>query len=461
MSMKTFVLDTNVLLQSPTALSSFGANVVVIPEAVLEELDSFKKDTGELGYCARAAIRTIENLRASGNLIGGGAAMDNGGVLRVEMNHYDEEIPPNWDKAKADNRVLQVCAALKRNGQQVYLITKDVLERVKAEMLGLTAEDFENEMAPLPSEQYTGRRVVYAGPDGINALYAAERGLPLRQLAVVNGAGEPVAELVENEFLVIRSAVGGSQSALAYFRDGQVVPLRYAKKQPYGVSARNAGQFFFQEALLAPVAEAPLVIAKGGAGTAKTFLSLAAGLEKVDLRGRERREFRRILVCRPNTTMDENLGYLPGTEQEKIDPLMRPVYDNLEVLVDSDEKGRYEDERELADKIHELFDRGLIITQAVGFLRGRSIVRHWLIVDEAQNLTPKQVKGIITRAGEGTKIVLIGDPAQIDHPYLDSRTNGLCYASDRMRGSRLCWQVTFEADECVRSALAAESAERL
>ncbi|MGE5560686.1 MAG: PhoH family protein [Chloroflexota bacterium] len=459
--MKTFVLDTNVLLQSPTALSSFGANIVVIPEAVLEELDSFKKDTGELGYCARAAIRTIEGLRATGNLIGAGVPMDNGGILRVEMNHYVEEIPPNWDRTKADNRILQVCAALKQRGEQVYLITKDVLERVKAEMLGLTAEDFENEMAPLPSEQYRGRRVVYAGRDAIDTLYANEQGVPVQGLGLVGEAGETVTDLCENEFLVVRSAHGSSQSALAFHRGGQVVPLRYAKKQPYGVSARNAGQLFFQEALLAPVAEAPLVIAKGSAGTAKTFLSLAAGLEKVDLRGRERREFRRILVCRPNTSMDEDLGYLPGTEQEKIDPLMRPVYDNLEVLVDSDDKGRYEDERELADKVRELFDRGLIITQAVGFLRGRSIARHWLIVDEAQNLTPKQVKGIITRAGEGTKIILIGDPDQIDHPYLDSRTNGLCYASDRMRGSRLCWQVTFEPDECVRSPLAAEGAERL
>ena len=159
--------------------------------------------------------------------------------------------------------------------------------------------------------------------------------------------------------------------------------------------------------------------------------------------------------------MDEEIGFLPGTEQEKISPFMRPIFDNLEILVDSDEKERYKNEKELVDKIKDLFDRRIITTEAVAYLRGRSIVKNWVIIDEAQNLSPKQVKAIITRVGEGTKLILIGDPEQIDHPFLDSRSNGLCYASEKMKGSDLCYQVTLKYDECERSPLAYEASKKL
>lgn len=203
-----------------------------------------------------------------------------------------------------------------------------------------------------------------------------------------------------------------------------------------------------------PVEEAPLVIAKGPAGTAKTFLSLAAGLEMVH--NRTQPVFRRILVCRPNVLMDEEIGFLPGDEKQKIAPLMRPILDNLEMLVDSSPRDRYASEAELSSKVQLLLDQGVIVSEAVAFLRGRSIAHHFVIIDEAQNLTPKQVKAIITRVGEATKLVLIGDPGQIDHPFLDARTNGLAYASEKMKGSPCCCQITFTADECVRSALAME-----
>ena len=202
-----------------------------------------------------------------------------------------------------------------------------------------------------------------------------------------------------------------------------------------------------------------MVIVKGPAGTAKTLFSLAVGLQKILQENSE--HYRRILICRPNVTMDEEIGFLPGTEQEKISPFMRPIFDNLEILVDSDEKERYKNEKELLDKIKDLFDRRIITTEAVAYLRGRSIVKNWVIIDEAQNLSPKQVKTIITRVGEGTKLILIGDPEQIDHPFLDSRSNGLCYASEKMKGSDLCYQVTLKYDECERSPLAYEGSKKL
>ena len=191
-----------------------------------------------------------------------------------------------------------------------------------------------------------------------------------------------------------------------------------------------------------PAAEAPLVIVKGPAGTSKTFYSLAVGLEK--LLNHPTGEYRRILICRPNAQFDSDIGFLPGDEQEKISPLMRPVIDNLEQLIDSSEEYRYKDERELQGKIEEVFERGLIQAEALNFIRGRSIEKTYLIIDEAQNMTPNQVKGIITRAGKNTKIILLGDPNQIDRPFLDERTNGLSYASEKMKGSPLCWQITMK-----------------
>lgn len=204
---------------------------------------------------------------------------------------------------------------------------------------------------------------------------------------------------------------------------------------------------------------APLVIIQGMAGTAKTFYSLAVGLEKVYNSSSD--EYRRIIVCRPNAQFDDDIGFLPGSEKEKIAPLMRPIIDNLEQILDSDEEKRYENEEELSDKILEIFERGIIQTEALNFIRGRSLVKTYLIIDEAQNMTPNQVKGIITRAGKDTKIILLGDPQQIDKPFLDEKTNGLSYAAKCMKGSPYCWQITLSADECERSALAMDAVQRL
>jgi len=198
---------------------------------------------------------------------------------------------------------------------------------------------------------------------------------------------------------------------------------------------------------------------KGPAGTAKTFYSLAVGLQKVI--EEKPSIYRKILITRPNVQFDEEIGFLPGSEQDKIAPFLRPVIDNLEVLIDRDEKERYKNENELNGKIQGLFDHGILNAEAMNFIRGRSIAQTYLIIDEAQNLTPKQAKGIITRAGKGTKVVLLGDPQQIDHPLLNVRSNGLSYASEKMKGSPLCWQITMLANECERSALASDSAKRM
>lgn len=463
---KTFVLDTNVLLHNPNAITSFGDNKVVLTEAVLEEIDNFKKGHSELNVNARSVARFLDQLREKANKEGGkltdGVEMPNGGLLKVETNHRDVPLPESWEQNKADNRILQVCKALQDEGENVYLITKDILERIKSDIMGVIAQDFESDKVQALDEQYKGRREVYAsyedickfqqtGNMSINRVFDCDELGNLAQVA---------DQLVAHEFLIIRALENSDKTSVlakVNSKGNAIQKLNFKDEHPFGVTPRNVGQIFFQEALMADVENVPLVILKGPAGTAKTFYSLAVGLEMVV----ENSKFRRILVCRPNMSMDEDLGYLPGTEKEKIAPLMRPIIDNLEILVDSDKKHRYDDEEELSSKVRFLFEKQFIDTQAVGFLRGRSIVKHWLIIDEAQNLTPKQAKAIITRAGEGTKIILCGDPEQIDNPFLDQRTNGLSYAAEMMKGSELCIQVTADGEECVRSKLALEGAKRL
>ncbi len=456
---KTYVLDTNVVLYSPVAILSFGENDVIIPEVVLEELDSFKKDKSDLGANARYAARLIDKLRNEGKL-NEGVELENGGRLRVEMNHYDTKIPSSWNMEKADNRILQVCKALKEQGEDVWLITKDIFLRIKADALDINVEDFYEKFVPEYDNQYTGRAEVFVSPEKLQEFYT-KKNLEVGDLLNYDENLEEYTtpSLSINQFLIIHSMKNPKQTALGRYDGKNIVPLFSKDSKPLGVIPRNVGQRFMLEALSIDAVKAPLVIVKGPAGTAKTLFSLAVGLQKILNDNSE--HYRRILVCRPNVTMDEDIGFLPGTEQEKISPFMRPIFDNLEILVDCDEKQRYKNEKELLDKIKDLFDRRIITTEAVAYLRGRSIVKNWVIIDEAQNLSPKQVKTIITRVGEGTKLILIGDPEQIDHPFLDSRSNGLCYASEKMKGSHLCYQVTLKYDECERSPLAYEGSKKL
>ena len=457
---KTYVLDTNVLIQAPYAINCFEENKIVLPLVVIEELDGLKKAEGERGANARAAIRLLEELRNTGDLLTG-VPLSNGGSLRIEKNFVQVELPPDLPDAKADNRILRVCRGLQdKTGEeeQIVLITKDLVLRLKAQIMGLKAEDFTTEQISEADASYTGRDAVYL-PDELVKDFK-KNGVPLDKLYRTDENGKHLPlELAENEFLVLKSDQAARKTLLGRVKGQSAVPLEYKKSKPYGVAPRNAGQYFAQEALMQKAETAPLVIIKGKAGTAKTFYALAVGLEKVY--NNPTGEYRRIIVCRPNAQFDDDIGFLPGGEQEKIAPLMRPIVDNLEQLLDSDEENRYENETALNDKVQEVFERGIIQTEALNFIRGRSIVKTYLIIDEAQNMTPNQVKGIITRAGKGTKIILLGDPNQIDRPFLDERTNGLSFAAKYMKGSSLCWQITFSADECERSELAMDAVKRL
>lgn len=456
---KTFVLDTNVLLQTPYALHSFGDNIIVIPEVVLEELDKFKKENTELGANARHAGRFLDELRLKGRL-NDGVKLENGGILKVGLNYGNVDMPESWDDSSNDNRILKLCKTLTKDGEKIILVTKDIFMRIKADILGITAEDFQAEQVPEYHKQYRGRQEVYTTKEKLDDFYSKGY-MDIDDIYVYSFeySQKSSPTLTINEFLIIHSETNQKQTALGRYDGKKIVPLTFLRERPFGVSPRNAGQKFMQEALMAEADKAPLVIVKGPAGTAKTFYSLAVGLHKIMIE--QNKLYRKILICRPNVKLDEDIGFLPGTEQEKIAPYLRPVIDNLEVLIDNDENERYSSEKELKDKVDELFDRKIINTEAIAFIRGRSIVKQWVIIDEAQNLTPKQVKGIITRAGTGTKIVLIGDPEQIDQPFLDIRTNGLCYASERMKGSPLCYQLTLSDEECERSELAYESAKRM
>lgn len=410
---KSYVIDTNILIQAPYACQCFEENRVILPLVVLEELDGLKKAEGEKGANARRAIRFLEKLRLKGDLLKG-VQMENGGILRVEANCVNVELPESLPEDKPDNRILKVCKGIREEEKPVVLVTKDL----------------------------------------------KKKGVHLKELYLSDEDGNKIQpELTENEFIILKADQSVKKTHLGRVEGKKVVSLEFRKSQPYGIKPRNAGQYFLQEALMKSAEKAPLVIVKGMAGTAKTFYSLAVGLEKV--LNNPTGEYRRILICRPNAQFDQDIGFLPGDEQEKISPLMRPIVDNLEQLIDSDEEERYQDEQELQGKIEEIFARGLIQTEAMNFIRGRSFVKTYLIIDEAQNMTPNQVKGIITRAGKGTKIILLGDPNQIDRPFLDERTNGLSYASEYMKGSPLCYQITMSAEECERSELAMDAIHRL
>lgn len=455
---KIYVIDTNVLLDAPYALESFEDNAVILPMVVLEELDHFKKAEGEIGVNARKVIRYLDQQRQKGDLTEG-VVLESGGTLRVEKNFVDVQLPEDLPVERMDNRILKVCIGLtETREEQVILVTKDILLRIKAQILGIEAENFTTDQVSEHENQYTGRCEVYV-PEEVFKNFK-KKGVPADQVYILKEDGEnQVPKLEENQFVILRADQSTKKTQLGRVEDGIIKKLDYRKQSPYGISPRNAGQYFLQEALMQPADKAPLVIVKGMAGTSKTFYSLAVGLEK--LLNHPTGEYRRILVCRPNAQFDDDIGFLPGDEQEKISPLMRPVIDNLEQLIDSSEEERYQDEEVLKGKLDEIFERGIIQAEALNFIRGRSIVKTYLIIDEAQNTTPAQIKGIITRAGKDTKIILLGDPGQIDRPFLDERTNGLSYASEHMKGSPLCWQITMAAEECERSALAMEAVRRL
>ena len=484
---KTYVLDTNVLLHNPHALLSFEDNDIILPDVVVDELDHHKKDNGEIGANARAAARMIDKFRTdskNGDLISG-YTLPSTGVLRVEMNCVDTKMPDSW-KDTPDLRVLRVCKGLKDKGKNIILVSNDGYVRIKASILGVPAEEFTTERAPMPEDLYQGRREAYATSENIDCLY--KNGYMKEDMLMYydeNFEEYEVESLRLHEYVLIKCIENPSKSAIGIFDGENIVQLRNADARPYGIKAKNVGQKFIIDALERDAKEAPLVIVKGPAGTGKTLVALAVGLEAVQ----EKQMYRRILYLRGNTKLDEDIGFLPGTEGEKLEWALRPVRDNLEVMFSSgkdeedlsmgkktkkgnrrydsyyeseyDDKNFMTSEMQLKDKCDEIFERGYISIEAVAHMRGRSVANTYVIIDEAQNLTPKQIRTLLSRCSKDTKIVLLGDPYQIDHPYLDFRTNGLCYASDRMAGSPTTFQISLIEDECERSELSLEISKRM
>jgi len=437
-SVKTFVLDTNVLLHNHTALTSFADNKVVIPMVVLEELDRFKSRNDELGRNARQAIRTLDTLRVSGSLRSG-VPLENGGELRVAPIQDVSGDLLDLPMAAADNHILGVAYALARNGEPVIFVSKDINARVKADALGLTAEDFEKQTVNIETF-YSGWRDLPVAKELVDRFYA-EKGLPLDALG-------QIAPLEPNEFVMLRDQGNPKHTAVTRHdpTGSRLVSLVSDFSKVWNIAPRSIEQRMALELLLDESVR--LVTLVGRAGTGKTLLAIAAGLELI----LKSHTYEKMLVSRPIMPMGKDIGYLPGDKDEKLTNWMLPIFDNLKYLL----SGR---RRPVETTVEQLLRDGVVSLEALTYIRGRSISSQFLIVDEAQNLTPHEVKTIISRAGENTKLVLTGDPYQIDNPYLDSSSNGLVFAAERLKGSDLVGHMVLSKSE--RSDLASLAAERL
>jgi PhoH-like ATPase len=429
---KSFILDTNVLLHDPQALFRFEDNDLVIPMTVIEEIDRFKKELSETGRNARQFSRIMDGLRAKAKLIEG-VELETGGHLRVDL--YTEEhmkgLPPELRTDRGDNRILAVALDVKsRSEKMVILVTKDTNLRIKADAIGLTAEDYESDKVSL-EDLYSGTGQVFLPRDDIDRFYS-QGFLPMKE------------EFLPNQCLTLMDAANPSHTALARYNRAlrQAVPLLRAPKEGlWGVHSRNREQQFAFDLLLNE--DIQLVTLVGKAGTGKTLLAIAAGLHKSADEG----QYSRLLVSRPIFPLGRDLGFLPGDIEEKLSPWMQPIFDNVELLLGAVEEGS---KRKRGYK--ELVDLGILEIEPLTYIRGRSIPKQYMIVDEAQNLTPHEIKTIITRAGEGTKIILTGDPYQIDNPYIDSASNGLTYVVEKFKGEEIAGHVTLNKGE--RSCLA-------
>ncbi|RLD17897.1 MAG: PhoH family protein [Caldiserica bacterium] len=441
--MKTFVLDTNVLIHDPRAIYNFKDNVVVLPITVIEELDNLKRLHDERGRNARFVTRELDSLRRKGDITKG-VELENGGILRIELKTKKETLPEGF-LSKADNLIISTALYLKSKGENVIFISKDMNMRVKAESLGLKVEDYEKEKIDF-GRFYYGYREILIEDEKIDRFYKQKK-IKIEE------------EFYPNEFVILKGKSNPKKSAIGRYskKDDLILSLMYDNEKPWGIRARNVEQRFAFEALLDD--KILLVTLVGIAGTGKTLLALACGLKKVF----DENAFRKLFIARPVIPVGRDIGYLPGTKEEKLSPWMGAIYDNLEFLLEvSGEKERIgKDEKmyDLESAIEYLFSTGKIEIEALTYIRGRSIPEQFIIIDEAQNLTPREVKTIISRAGEGTKVVLTGDPYQIDNPYLDAESNGLTYCVEKFKGEEIFAQVYFTKSE--RSKLASLAAEIL
>ncbi len=437
---RTYVLDTNVLLYDPGALDVFKDNDLVIPITVIEEIDRFKKDLNETGRNARLVSRRLDAMREGGSL-SRGVPLKGGGVLRVDMPPADAVLPPAFGGSSNDNLILATCVAISRRQARgsVVLVTRDTNMRLKADALSLLAEDYEHAHISF-EESYSGAAELEVEDELVDRAY---RDGMLEVPTTMSEGWYP------NQFISLRAQ--GQQRRAALLRwipaEGRLRMVGRHKEGVWGIQARNKEQLFALELLLDD--EVRLVTLDGIAGTGKTLLAIAAGLRKVA----DERAFRRLVVSRPIFPLGRDLGFLPGDLNEKLNPWMKPIFDNLDLLLggqkdDADPRRRGNGQ----PGYQVLIDQGLLEVEPLTYIRGRSLPSQYLLVDEAQNLTPHEVKTVITRAGEGTKIVLTGDPYQIDNPYVDATSNGLTYVIERFKGTRLAGHVTLRKGE--RSELA-------
>ncbi|HZU98520.1 MAG TPA: PhoH family protein [Planctomycetota bacterium] len=444
-NLKSFVLDTNVLLHAPEAIRGFGQNEVVIPIDVLEELDKFKTQNDELGRNAREVIRILDKARESGGRLGTGVKInERGGTLRVDLKPL-VLIEAGLERDSPDNRILSIAYKLHKEGKTVTFVSKDVNVRIKADALGIKAEDYETDKITTVEEMYSGWREVEVGEDDLRKFFEEHR-------------LEIPAELHPNEGVLLRDRSRSKRTAIGRRAPGGpdtpakgtsvVRPLLFAQEQLLGIAPRNLEQRIALDLLLDPAVS--LVTLVGRAGTGKTLLALVAGLHLTV----KQHQFEKLLVSRPIMPLGRDLGFLPGTKEEKLEPWMKPIFDNMKfVLREKREPG------EVSKKISELMKSGIVEMEALTYIRGRSIHAQFMIVDECQNLTPHEVKTIISRAGHETKIVLTGDPYQIDNPYLDSSSNGLTYVAEKLKNQDMTGHMVFTKSE--RSPLASVAAEVL
>ncbi len=430
MAVKNYVLDTNVLLHDARALYAFADNNVIIPIFVIEEIDTFKKDQSELGRNARQIARLLDEHRSGeGGLAKPQKMTETGGTVRVAMSKHPVS-NPSYDSRTMDQRILEIAVEVRDGDPKTptILVTKDVNMRVRGDVMGLLTADYEPEKVSI-EELYPGNRELLVPSSVIDEFYA-------NSAVVIDAPG-----LHANEFLTLKDENGKSALTRWDKNIGKAVPVKKLRDGVWGIKPRNREQHFALDLLLND--DIKLVTLVGKAGTGKTLLAIAAGLQKVT----EEQVFSKLLVSRPVFPLGRDIGYLPGTIEEKLNPWMQPIYDNLELLLGLNKSDK-KDGRSYA----ELVDLGFVEIEPLTYIRGRSLPQNYMIVDEAQNLTPHEVKTIVTRAGEGTKIILTGDPYQIDHPYLDSSNNGLTIVAERFKNEAIAGHVILTKGE--RSPLA-------
>ena len=426
---KIFVLDTNVILHDATCIHHFEDNEVVIPISVLEELDQFKRGNEQIHFNARDFLRSLDDLSTGSD---DSELKDGDGKIRVVVNHnWHPDVEASFQDDCPDHRIINCAYKLHIDNpdREIILVTKDTNMRLKSRSLGLSAEDYSRDSIEDVRQVYTGSRLIEdVDSKEIDVLYTS--------YGVDGGEINCVIDPMANENFILRN---GQKSILATFDPFDNKVVRVDKPTAYGIKPRNAEQSFALHMLMDNRIQ--LVSLSGKAGTGKTLLALAAALEL-------RSEYRQIFLARPIVPLsNRDLGFLPGDIQSKLDPYMQPLFDNLSVI-----RHQFKSNDKRSIKINELLEQNKLLITPLAYIRGRSLQKAFFIVDEAQNLTPHEVKTVITRAGEGTKVIFTGDIHQIDHPYLDKRSNGLTYLISRMKGQDVFAHITLEKGE--RSELA-------